>query len=123
MAKKEKEKLDKKQLIEEQSEAMNTKAEGSGQNLINSKKIIDDYGGKKKTALVSSNYHIYRCLRIAKETGLHCTGIGAHTAFYYWPSALIREFMAVFLTRIFIVWALIGYLFFVGPILYILINA
>ncbi|MBR0153581.1 MAG: Gldg family protein [Lachnospiraceae bacterium] len=37
MAKKEKEKLDKKQLIEEQSEAMNTKAEGSGQNLINSK--------------------------------------------------------------------------------------
>lgn len=93
------------------------------ENLINSKKIIDDHGGKKKTALVSSNYHIYRCLRIAKETGLHCTGIGAHTAFYYWPSALIREFMAVFLTRRFIVWALIGYLFFVGPILYILINA
>ena len=65
------------------------------ENLINSKRIIDAAEGKKKTALVSSNYHIYRCRRIAREIKMNCVGIGAKVAFYYWPSALIREFAAV----------------------------
>ena len=108
--------------IPEEMILLEDKSTTTRENLIYSKKIIDDHGGKKKTALVSSNYHIYRCLRIAKETGLHCTGIGAHTAFYYWPSALIREFIAVFLTRSFFIWAMIGYLLIVGPILYVLLN-
>ena len=90
------------------------------ENLSNSKKIIDYYGGKKRVALVSSNYHIYRCLRLAKEIGFKCTGIGAHTAFYYWPSALIREFIAVFVTRKFLFWSLAGYMLFISPILYML---
>ena len=88
------------------------------ENLLNSKGIIDSAGGRKKTALVSSSYHVYRCLRLARSIGLKCTGIGAHTAFYYWPSALIREFIAVFLTRRFLIWAIIGYLVFISPILY-----
>ncbi|MBQ6388596.1 MAG: YdcF family protein [Mogibacterium sp.] len=90
------------------------------ENLINSKAIIDAREGRKKTALVSSNYHIYRCLRLAREVNLKCTGIGSHVAFYYWPSALIREFIAVFLTRRFFIWSMIGYLLFVSPLLYAL---
>lgn len=88
------------------------------ENLLNSKQIIDMMGGRKKTALVSSNYHIYRCLRLARSVGLKCTGIGSRTAFYYWPSALIREFIAVFLTRGFLIWSILGYLIFISPILY-----
>ena len=88
------------------------------ENLINSKAIIDARDGRKKTALVSSNYHVYRCLRIAKSIGLKCTGIGSKVAFYYWPSALIREFIAVFLTKGFLIWSLIGYLLFISPLLY-----
>ena len=87
------------------------------ENLINSKKIIDSRDGKKKTALVSSNYHIYRCLRYAREIGLKCTGIGADVALYYWPSALIREFIAVFTEKRFLIMAMIGYLLFIGPLL------
>lgn len=90
------------------------------ENLRNSKAIIDARQGRKKTALVSSNYHIYRCLRLAREVGLPCTGIGADVALYYWPSALIREFIAVFAQKRFLIWTLIGYLLFVGPILYAL---
>ena len=30
-----------------------------------------------------------------EKTGLQCTGIGSRVAFYYWPSALIREYIAV----------------------------
>ncbi len=87
------------------------------QNLRNSKQIIDTRSGKKKTALVSSNYHIYRCLRLARQVGLSCTGVGAKVALYYWPSALIREFVAIFVEKRFLIISLIGYLLFVGPIL------
>ena len=91
------------------------------ENLLYSKEIIDARPGRKRTALVSSNYHVYRCLRLAREAGLKCTGIGADVALYYWPSALIREFIAIFLTRRFLIWSLLGYAVFIGPILYVLI--
>lgn len=65
------------------------------ENLANSKKIIDARGGRCYTALVTSNYHVYRALRYSKKVGLQCTGIGSHVAFYYWPSALIREYVAI----------------------------
>ena len=92
------------------------------ENLLFSKRIIDAREGGKRTALVSSNYHIYRCLRLAREIGLKCTGVGAHVALYYWPSALIREFIAVFSTRRFLIWSLIGYLIFISPILYAMLR-
>jgi len=92
------------------------------ENLINCKEIIEAREGKKRTALISSNYHIYRCLRYAKEVGLKATGIGAPVAFYFWPSALIREFIAVFLTKRFLIWALLGYLVFISPLLYGFLN-
>lgn len=88
------------------------------ENLVNSKAIIDAGQGGKKTALVSSNYHIYRCLRLARDVGLRCTGIGADVALYYWPSALIREFIAIFVTKRFLIWSLIGYALFISPVLF-----
>ena len=65
------------------------------ENLKYSKEIIDAREGSKYTVLVTSNYHVYRALRYCRRIGLKCTGVGSHTAFYYWPSALIREFIAV----------------------------
>lgn len=88
------------------------------ENLLNSKALIDAREGKKRTALVSSNYHVYRCLRLAREVGLKCIGVGAKVALYYWPSALIREFIAVFVTRRFLLWSLLGYLLFISPLLF-----
>ena len=90
------------------------------ENILNSKALIDERGGRKKTALVSSNYHVYRCLRLARELGLKCIGIGADVALYYWPSALIREFLAIFLTRRFLLWAGLGYVLFISPVLILL---
>ena len=94
----------------------------TAENLSFSKAIIDARGDRRRVALVSSNYHVYRCLRLAKQVGLRCTGIGADVAFYYWPSALIREFVAVFLSRRFLIWSLAGYLMFVSPILFSLLR-
>lgn len=65
------------------------------ENLRFSKNIIDSREGRKYTALVTSNYHVYRALRYCRKVGLKCKGIGSNVAFYYWPSALIREFIAI----------------------------
>ena len=108
--------------IPEENIVLEDRSGTTRENLLFSKKIIDSRAGNKKTALVSSNYHIYRCLKLAKEIGLKCTGIGAHVAMYYWPSALIREFIAVFLTRRFLIWSLIGYLVFISPVLWAFFN-
>ena len=92
------------------------------ENLLNSRAIIESRPGGKRTALVSSNYHVYRCLRLARDVGLKCTGIGADVALYYWPTALIREFIAIFVTKRFLIWALIGYVLFISPTLSVLLG-
>lgn len=108
------------------------------ENLVNSKAIIDaaasDLGvgstsstgtpsasrrtrPRPRVALVTSNYHVYRCLRLAKDIGLKCTGIGAKVAWYYWPSAVIREFVAVFSQKRMLLLLIAGWLFFIAPFL------
>lgn len=87
------------------------------ENLKNSKDIIDSTEGRKYTALVTSNYHVYRALRYCKAIGLKCTGIGSRVAFYYWPSALIREYIAIHAEKKHAVIFVIGWLICVAPLL------
>ena len=94
------------------------RSETTRDNLLNSRDLILERPGRKKTALVSSNYHLYRCLRLAREMGFRCTGIGAKVALYYWPSALIREFIAIFVKPGFLLWALGGWLLCLCPLLF-----
>ena len=65
------------------------------ENLKFSRNLINSFEGRKYTALVTSNYHVYRALRYCRKVGLRCKGIGSRVAMYFWPSALIREFIAV----------------------------
>ena len=85
------------------------------ENLLNSKKIIDARDGDKYTALVTSNYHVYRALRHARKVGLKCTGIGSPVAFYYWPSALIREYIAVHAEKKHLFILILGWLLCLAP--------
>ncbi len=89
------------------------------ENLQNSKKIIDSQTGSKYTALVTSNYHVYRALRYCRKVGLKCTGIGSHVAFYYWPSALIREFIAIHKEKKHLILMIIGWALCMLPIIYV----
>ena len=81
--------------IPEEDILMEDQSKTTYENLKFSKDILDRQEGRKYTALVTSNYHVYRALRYCKQVGLKCTGIGSRVAFYYWPSALIREFIAI----------------------------
>ena len=85
--------------------------------------IIEKRPGRKYTALVTSNYHIYRAMRYAKRAHLKAVGIGSRVAPYYYPSALIREFVAVHKERKHLILFAIGYLLFVSPVIVIMLVA
>jgi uncharacterized SAM-binding protein YcdF (DUF218 family) len=105
---------DEKIVLEDQSKT-------TFENLRNSRDIIEKMGGRKYTALVTSNYHVYRALRYCRQIGLECTGIGSRVAFYYWPSALIREFIAINLDPKHLFFLILGWLLFMTPLIPILI--
>ena len=65
------------------------------ENLKNSQQIIQNRGGRQFTAIVTSGYHVMRSDIYASKLNFPAVGIGAHTAFYYWPSAMIREYAAL----------------------------
>ncbi|MFZ2259980.1 MAG: YdcF family protein [Luteococcus japonicus] len=44
---------------------------------------------------VTSNYHAMRAALLASEIGVPVQVVGTRTADYFWPSAMLREFVAV----------------------------
>jgi uncharacterized SAM-binding protein YcdF (DUF218 family) len=86
------------------------------ENLQNCKSLIESRPGRHYTALVTSSYHVYRAQRYARKIGLKAVGIGSRVAAYYWPSALIREFIAIHGERKHLVLFLAGYLLVLIPI-------
>lgn len=78
------------------------------ENLTFCKELIEARNGDRYTAVVTSGYHVLRAMIYSRRVGLKAEGIGAHTALYYWPSAMIREYAA--LVRYYIKPYLLGFL-------------
>ena len=84
------------------------------ENLRNSKAIMDARSGvgAYRAAVVTSDYHVFRTAEYAHKIGLAADGVGSKTARYFWPTAFIREFVAVTkahwwpLAVIFVLWLL-----------------
>lgn len=51
--------------------------------------------GDFTAAVVSSDFHVFRCAEYAHNLGIKADGIGSHTKGWYWPTAFIREFIAI----------------------------
>ena len=50
--------------------------------------------------IVTTAYHVFRALILAKQQGIKCVGFGAKTKWYFTLNALIREFAGyLYLTR------------------------
>ncbi|WP_060721952.1 YdcF family protein [Pseudonocardia sp. EC080625-04] len=45
--------------------------------------------------IVTSDYHVFRAAVLARRLGVDAQAAGAPTAGYYWPSAVLREFVAI----------------------------
>ena len=83
------------------------------ENLLMSMEMLPGVD-RSRIALVTSDYHLFRCLLQAHELGIRCQGFGAPVAAYYWPNAAIREFAAVFSRKRYLVISLLGYFAFTG---------
>jgi len=67
------------------------------ENLVFSKAIIDDLRPGARVTVVTSDFHAFRAALLARRLGIRGQVTGARVAGYYRPSALLREFAAVFL--------------------------
>jgi len=67
------------------------------ENLVFSKAIIDDIRPGARVTVVTSDFHAFRAALLARRLGIRGQVTGARVAGYYRPSALLREFAAVFL--------------------------
>ncbi|MGE6260106.1 YdcF family protein [Heyndrickxia sporothermodurans] len=67
------------------------------QNMLFSKEIMDSLkpNGKYNSIFTTNNFHLFRAGIYARQAGLNSQGIGSKTAFYYWPNAMIREYIAI----------------------------
>src|SRR5699024_4169537 len=68
------------------------------ENLQFSKKLIEQDWEEAASPLIlfsTSNYHVLRAAMYARKAKLKAEGIGAPVAFYFLPTALIREFIAL----------------------------
>ncbi|MFH8408442.1 YdcF family protein [Streptomyces sp. NPDC018019] len=68
------------------------------ENLAFSKRIMDRTVPDHRCVIVTNNYHVLRAAILARRAGLNGQVVGAPTAAYFWPSATLREFAAVFLS-------------------------
>lgn len=66
------------------------------ENLAFSREIMLERLPTYRCVVVTNNYHVLRAALIAKKTKVRGQVIGSRTAAYFWPSATIREFVAVF---------------------------
>jgi uncharacterized SAM-binding protein YcdF (DUF218 family) len=66
------------------------------ENLQFSKEIMQNRRPDYRCLVVTNNFHVMRAARIARKEKVNAQVIGAPTARYFWPSATIREFVAIF---------------------------
>lgn len=66
------------------------------QNMRYSKQMMDSVKGSQYNSIfTTNNFHLFRASLYAKKAGLKSQGIGSKTALYYWPNAMIREYIAI----------------------------
>lgn len=91
---------------------MEDKSTTTFENLKNVRDMLDTNGKKHSYIFVTNNYHVFRTGLFAKKLKMKAQGVGCRTAGYYWPSAFIREYIAIIykykwiMILIFIVWLL-----------------
>lgn len=65
------------------------------QNLTLTRDLLADRGITGPVLAVTSDYHAFRAATLLRTLGITGHAIGARTARYYLPSALLREYLAV----------------------------
>ncbi|WP_406059649.1 YdcF family protein [Streptomyces sp. NBC_01077] len=67
------------------------------ENMLFSKELMERERPGSSCVIVTNNFHAFRAAILARRAGVNGQVVGSPTAAYFWPSATIREFAAVFL--------------------------
>lgn len=70
------------------------------ENLVFSKRIIDEIQKNAKVVIVTTNYHVLRSGMLARRIGLDAEMVGSGTKWYFWPNAFFREIVAILTTNL-----------------------
>lgn len=71
------------------------KSVNTWENMVLSKKIIDELKPDAKIAFATTNYHMLRSGIIAHKAGMDIEGIAGDTKWYFWPNGFVREFFGI----------------------------
>ncbi|MFG2910473.1 YdcF family protein [Kitasatospora sp. NPDC048286] len=80
------------------------------ENLLFSKAIMEQAKPGYHCVVVTNNFHAFRAALLARQTGVNGHVFGSPTARYYWPSATIREFAAIFLSHKLVNFGICGFI-------------
>ncbi|MDO5423407.1 MAG: YdcF family protein [Eubacteriales bacterium] len=69
---------------------METKSVSTEENLLFSRRLMEKEN--PKVILVTTAYHVFRALLLARGQGMKCVGFGSKTKWYFTLNALLREF-------------------------------
>lgn len=70
---------------------MESKSVSTQENLLFSRELMGKE--KPKIIIVTTSYHVFRALLLARQQRMKCVGFGAKTKWYFTLNALIREFI------------------------------
>ena len=65
------------------------------ENMLFSKRLIDEVAPEAKTCFVTTNYHVLRSGILARKVGLDAEGLASDTKWYFWPNGFAREVIAI----------------------------
>lgn len=71
------------------------RARTTQENLHYSACLLQEHDVASPYLIVTNNYHAPRAAMLARKLGIDAQAIGSPTAVYFWPSAYLREFVAV----------------------------
>ncbi|MFJ6794678.1 YdcF family protein [Streptomyces sp. NPDC091268] len=66
------------------------------ENMRFSRELMEADDPGYRCVVVTNDFHAFRAAMMARKAGVNGQVLGSPTARYYWPSATIREFVAVF---------------------------
>jgi uncharacterized SAM-binding protein YcdF (DUF218 family)/glycopeptide antibiotics resistance protein len=72
-----------------------TQSRNTRENLTLSRELLEQQGSGTAMVVSTNNFHALRAAIIARELGLDARVVGAATARYYFPSAVMRDFVGV----------------------------
>ncbi|MGW1346711.1 ElyC/SanA/YdcF family protein [Kribbella sp. NPDC002412] len=75
------------------------KATSTWENLTFSRELMVARKPKYRCLIVTNNFHAFRAALTARKANVNGQVVGSPTATYYWPTATIREFIAILYTH------------------------